>query len=90
MDAELKSKWTDALRSGEFKQHRGSLHEGEEGSERALCCLGVLWVLSGRPAAITHLWEANFSPAQKAALIDLNDQEKKSFAEIADYIDANL
>lgn len=37
MDIELKSKWVDALRSGNFKQGAGYLeHDGKH------CCLGVL------------------------------------------------
>lgn len=38
MDKELKAKWIDALRSGQFLQARGVL-EDDDGSK---CCLGVL------------------------------------------------
>lgn len=44
MDAQLKAKWVEALRSGEFKQGQGKLHNPKEDS---YCCLGVLCKLSG-------------------------------------------
>lgn len=44
MDAQLKAKWVEALRSGEFKQGQGRLHNTENDS---YCCLGVLCKLSG-------------------------------------------
>ena len=37
MKPEIKSKWTSALRSGDYKQTDGQLNNGE-----GLCCLGVL------------------------------------------------
>lgn len=42
---ELKDKWIAALRSGEFKQCSGVLHDGE-----SHCCLGVLAVICGAPS----------------------------------------
>lgn len=39
MNPEIKSKWVTALRSGEYKQGRGMLHDTEVD---AYCCLGVL------------------------------------------------
>lgn len=37
MKAEIKKKWLEALRSGEYKQTKGVLRRGN-----AYCCLGVL------------------------------------------------
>ena len=37
MDPELKQKWLKALRSGRYKQVKGTLH-----NENGYCCLGVL------------------------------------------------
>lgn len=37
MNNVIKSKWVEALRSGEYKQGRGSLCKGD-----SYCCLGVL------------------------------------------------
>lgn len=45
MDAKLKADWVKALRSGEYKQARGTLQD-ETG---ALCCLGVLCKVAGMP-----------------------------------------
>lgn len=47
MDKDVKKRWVDALRSGEYKQGRGALcYEEEssdgESSEFYFCCLGVL------------------------------------------------
>lgn len=44
MDAELKAKWTTALRSGAFTQGEGMLHNPKEDS---YCCLGVLCKVMG-------------------------------------------
>ncbi len=37
MNQEVKQKWLDALRSGEYDQNKGCLREGNK-----FCCLGVL------------------------------------------------
>jgi hypothetical protein len=44
MDAELKAKWVAALRSGEYEQARGMLHDEQHGG---YCCLGVLCKVVG-------------------------------------------
>lgn len=44
MDQELKTKWVEALRSGEFRQTSGKLHDQETDS---YCCLGVLCKVAG-------------------------------------------
>lgn len=92
MDAELKSKWVKALRSGEYKQYRGALC-----LDGALCCIGV-----GAVVAKPGFKPDNFSLTHDAAeffgladehidlLVAMNDEDEKSFAEIADYIEANL
>lgn len=38
MDAVIKTKWTDALRSGKYQQGVGALRSGDN----KFCCLGVL------------------------------------------------
>jgi len=43
MDPELKQKWLDALRGGDYAQHRGELFDGTSG----FCCLGVLADVAG-------------------------------------------
>jgi hypothetical protein len=42
MDPELKAKWVKALRSGEYKQARAALIDGDGMGGRSFCCLGVL------------------------------------------------
>jgi len=37
MNPQIKQKWVDALRSGEYQQTKGRLHD-----EDGFCCLGVL------------------------------------------------
>lgn len=44
MDAELKSKWVAALRSGEYKQGTDMLRT----DDNCYCCLGVLCDIGGR------------------------------------------
>ena len=43
---ELKSKWTEALRSGEYKQGEHFLYDDTNNS---YCCLGVLCDIAGLP-----------------------------------------
>lgn len=45
MDADLKSKWIEALRSGKYSQAKGKLRDLIDGN--SYCCLGVLCVVSG-------------------------------------------
>jgi hypothetical protein len=39
MNQDIKQRWVDALRSGEYEQGRGCLHDSNGSS---FCCLGVL------------------------------------------------
>lgn len=41
MNPQIKKRWTDALRSGEYKQGKGLLRTGDK-----FCCLGVLCELA--------------------------------------------
>lgn len=58
MKADIKQEWIDALRSGEFKQGAGDLHQvrpigvGGEIEER-FCCLGILSVMCKNAGAVT-------------------------------------
>lgn len=80
MDTQDKAKWTAALRSGEYKQTRCTLKNDE-----GYCCLGVLNEVLGLPQSYIGLplmvgnWER---------LARMNDEQGKSFAQIADVIDA--
>jgi len=39
MNQDIKQRWVDALRFGEYKQGKGCLHDS---SDNSFCCLGVL------------------------------------------------
>jgi hypothetical protein len=91
--------WTDALRSGEYKQGQGFLkHRLPEGGD-LYCCLGVALKLCGRkrfPKEVEtqffseygslKLLHPTITAQDEKALAQKND-DGFSFAEIADYID---
>lgn len=90
MDAQLKAKWIEALRSNEFEQARRMLVLGSEKDSKCLCCLGVLWHLCGRPeGALASLWNTHF-PKGIGKLIDLNDRQERTFPQIADWIESHI
>lgn len=97
MDQEMKAKWIEALRSGRYLQARERLRAG-----KGFCCLGVLCDLvdpaawegerwgdatSVLPMAINNKY--NINGDQENVVAKMND-DGSSFAEIADYIEANL
>ena len=99
MDKELKDKWVEALRSGRYQQQRDAVLHNEHG----YCCLGVLHhVVTGEEPK--RYWGESLSDCQRpkvveqidseaghiSVLTDMNDRKGKSFAEIADWIEANL
>jgi hypothetical protein len=106
MDANLKAKWIDALRSGEYQQGRCQLRTSEE----EFCCLGVVldiqnarWdegraILGDRSVGSLDTPPSgllgDLSEGDADTLIAMNDgtdgKRKHSFAEIADYIEQNL
>lgn len=98
MDPALKSKWVEALRSGEYEQGK---HNFELGGK--FCCLGVLCKVAGKPTRLPvkgENWDFVHNIIQDHGLMEtlyeMNDggyfiaPEQKSFREIADYIEANL
>ena len=100
MNAELKTKWVEALRSGKYAQARRTLRKPDSNE---FCCLGVFCEVQGME------WDKDKSgfyvfsqstmppPIVSAGLLapiaqqlaQMNDGGK-TFAEIADYIEANL
>jgi hypothetical protein len=87
MDAQLKAKWVKALRGRKFKQGRQMLHNGT-GNE--YCCLGVLCVVADKPLdAESYAW-LNSVTKDYGPFVKMNDEDGKSFKEIADYIEENL
>lgn len=99
MEKKLKAKWVKALRSGRYQQTKGFLHD-----EKGYCCLGVLCRLMG--AEKKELMHRDFpsniglKPGIPGSIIKklarLNDgpssdiSKRKSFPQIADYIEKNL
>jgi len=103
MNLEIKQKWLEALRSGRYAQGQGILRNtnNEYCCLGVLCDLvaPLDWVpdigiyrMKGHsgllPAGIGIAAGLSVRGANK--LIDLNDKDKKSFVEIANYIEANL
>lgn len=92
MNAELKAKWVEALRSGEYQQGKKRLkHMGR------YCCLGVLAHVAGEPIrrsdrCLSTTFERRIGLDSRVAddLAVMNDVNGKSFPEIAAYIEANL
>ena len=81
----------DALRSGEYEQTIGVLKD-----EVGYCCLGVGAIVAG--LGITETFGAyesimekfGLSELEKGLLTSMNDNDKKTFPEIADAIEQML
>lgn len=56
MDQAIKAQWVAALRSGEYKQQQGALHDKplEPGQPERFCCLGVLCDLAYKAGAVSR------------------------------------
>lgn len=99
MNPWVKRKWIKALRSGEYQQGRCTLKRSD-----SYCCLGVLAeemvpeFMENNQAKevgvasikddLVILWGLTINDQDKLA--DMNDFDKKTFPEIADWIEANL
>lgn len=96
MDKETKEKWTEALRSGKYKQGRRWLRNRDD----EFCCLGVLAdIVDSCGWSDGNFWNGAYFAAlphsillrdTQLKLMSMNDDEGKSFGEIADYIEENL
>lgn len=90
MNQEIKQKWVAALRSGEYKQIKNSLTNGE-----GYCCLGVFDLLLFGPNFMQlkgNELEKKFEILGEdncSLLADKNDNGE-NFIKIADYIEKNL
>lgn len=98
MNAELKAKWVEALRSGNYRQCAEVLHN----DAGQFCCLGVLHhVLTGdtplkywgeqspRPNDLRFLDE-RLEGIEIVGIVSKKNDGGESFTEIADWIEANL
>lgn len=103
MNAELKTRWIEALRSGEFKQGQKQLFDP---TYDTYCCLGVLCKIDNLPYA-NSMFEYNgkklslnlsndyrnkidMKTWDENRLIIMNDDDGQSFLAIANWIEANL
>jgi hypothetical protein len=89
--------WLDALRSGKYEQTTGQLER-----DGKYCCLGVYCVVheltieNGGLDVFDdglhgyHFLAKHIGDSMVTKLYDLNDVKKKSFVEIADYIEQNI
>ena len=97
MDAELKAKWVNALRSGDYRQAKGALKYAG-----GFCCLGVLCDLQGAnfdnikqqfgTLSLCHSpsdFLGTVPDGIRTKVAEMNDYGA-SFLEIADYIETNL
>ena len=97
-----REKWTEALRSDEYKQTTGHLRDST-----GFCCLGVYldvrdpikWKNDGyyfywdgkcNSFPIDIEKEIDISSYDQGILIKMNDDQGKDFHEIAEYIEENL
>ena len=98
MDAELKAKWVQALRSGKYDQCKHTMKD-----TTGFCCLGVLMDIQGvdwgsvddlHTAKVPDAYNPGLSFNQMMELGKMNDGNfsgtPQPFSEIADYIEANL
>lgn len=105
MDPVLKVKWIEALRSGEYRQARRALRRGNKFCCLGVLCelMGATWDDgdTDRNASIngerqdyylspTALATTGMPERQQEILYTMNDDDGKSFKQIADYIEQNL
>lgn len=93
MNAELKAKWIEALRSGAYRQGIASFER-----DGKYCCLGVLCVVADQPP-VQEIGIGNWRFAESVLADDRREASKlstdlsimndngHSFKEIADYIE---
>ena len=96
-EREVVGKWVAALRSGRYKQTQGVFKR-----HNCYCALGVLhneingeWVLDCNdgwvPDAGLDSYDLTGIPMEHLdEIVSMNDDDGKTFAEIADYIEAQL
>ena len=102
MNKQLKSKWVKALRSGKYKQGFGTLKQRHNTNHRPMyCCLGVLRELMPAPyqklaarkgftLSKGQLTMAGISYKVQGTLVNMNDEIRNTFEEIAGHIEKKL
>jgi len=95
MDANIKEKWLKALRSGEYGQWRNALLDTTGDTSNAFCCIGVGYVACKGPI---DFGDETYRAAEALGLdsdmadrlAGMNDIQKKSFKQIANWIEAHI
>lgn len=100
MTPEFKKQWSDALRSGRYKQHRGGWVDNLD-NPLSFCCLSVALKEAGKfdEWSTAHKdYDSKYTASYVAKnllnletinnFIKMNDKLQNSFEEIADYIDS--
>ncbi len=91
----IKSKWIEALLSGDFKQTKGKLMTANAVG-RYHCCLGVLNEICGFPSnSKGEIMNKNgeyllIEDQDQSMLSTMNDYQNKNFTDIAIYIKDNI
>lgn len=86
MKESTKKAWVKALRSGKYKQCRGQLvRRGKD--ETSYCCLGVLNRIKHTAQSYDFL---GLTQKEQDTLVKLNDEEKRTFKQIANFIEKNI
>lgn len=103
MDKEVRDKWVKALRSGDYRQRRYQLQDAD-GSNCCLGVLcrtqevpsgvddigDVYFDGEAEKLSSTLLLRFGLRYSEARHLMNMNDNERKTFPEIADWIEANL
>lgn len=96
MNKKLLKRWVEALRSGEYNQHRGALTATENGPGTPIigyCCLGVLQAIEpsikpeGGKLDDVDMYKAAGGYINQGQLVSMNDSLGRTFPEIADFIE---
>jgi hypothetical protein len=104
VDQEIKTRWVEALRSGRYQQVTGKLRTEEGYCCLGVLCVAAELSISSDGFHVEEDYEDEdydedgYAPLNALvggksivkALYGLNDDERKTFPEIADYIEANL
>lgn len=89
MDHDMKKRWVDALRSGEYEQGYENYYKDDK-----YCPLGILVKLQGCPLRDFENPPRHFFMELSfyvwSRIIHLNDGDKLTFDQIADWIEINL
>lgn len=93
MNKKDKKKWVKALRSGEYRQGQGQLINITSAGNVNYCCLGVacsIGITKPLKSGEEVVKKSFLSLVDQRQLVVMNDEQRMSFKQIADYIEKNL